>query len=77
MNKYLKYPEWQEHLKAAVLEFNPRHLPEKLRRAEDAIAHRVRELAPQGDCQERRMLNDGIFILQGVKEDRLGTSESK
>jgi hypothetical protein len=71
MNGYLNYPQWQEPLQAAVLEFNPRQLPEKLQRAEEAIADRVRELASQGDCHERRALADGLSILQGVKKDRL------
>jgi len=71
MNRFLSYPQWQEPLKAAVLEFNPRQLPDKLQRAEEAIANRVRELASQEDTHERRALADGLFILQGVRKDRL------
>jgi len=71
MNWHLSYPQWQEPLRAAVLEFNPRQLPEKLQRAEEAIADRIRELASQESSHERRALADGLFILQGVKKDRL------
>jgi len=68
----LKYPQWQEPLAAAILEFNPEQLAGKLQRAEEAISKRMEELAfEQGDQRERLALFDGLFILQSVKKDRL------
>jgi len=69
----LKYPQWQEPLAAAILEFNPQQLHEKVQMAEDAISKRIEELAfEQGDQRERLALFDGQTILQRVKRDRLG-----
>ena len=69
----LKYPQWQEALAAAILEFNPQELRGKLQRAEEAITRRFRELAFEKDNQEElRLLADGLSIIRDVKEDRLG-----
>jgi len=74
----LKYPQWQEPLAAAILEFNPQQLPGKVQRAEEAIVKRIEELAlEQGDQRERLALSDGLFVLQNVKKDRLGVLEEK
>ena len=68
----LKYPQWQEPLAAAILEFDRQKLREKVQRAEEAIASRIEELATeQGDERERLALFDGLSILRGVKKDRL------
>jgi hypothetical protein len=49
----LKYPQWQQSLAEAILEFNPQHLREKVQRAEEAIAKRIEELAlEQGEPSE-------------------------
>ena len=73
----LKYPQWQEPLAAAVLEFNPQQLPGKVQRAEEAISKRIDELAfEQGDQRERLALFDGLSILQSVKKGRLGISDA-
>ena len=39
-----KNPQWQESIAAALLEFNPQQLHEKLQRAEEAKTSRFREL---------------------------------
>jgi len=73
----LKYPQWQEPLAAAILEFNPQQLPGKVQRAEEAIVKRIEELAlEQGDQRERLALSDGLFVLQNVKKDRLGIPDA-
>ena len=68
----LKYPQWQEHLGAAILEFDPQRLHEKVQRAEAAIVNRLEELATeQANQLERLALFEGLSILKRVK-DRLG-----
>jgi hypothetical protein len=69
----LKYPQWQEPLAAAILEFDPQRLREKVQRAEAAIVDRLEELATeQGNQLERLALFDALSILKRVKKDRLG-----
>jgi hypothetical protein len=69
----LKYPRWQGHLAAAILEFNPQRLPGKLQKAEEAIADRMQELSfTENNEQERRLLSDGLSIIQDLRKDRLG-----
>jgi hypothetical protein len=41
----LKYPQWQEPLASAILEFNREQLREKVQKAEEAIAQRIEQLA--------------------------------
>ena len=68
----LDYPTWQEPLAAAILEFDPRQLPGKLQRAEEAIATRLEELRLAGTAgQEVRLLIDGLSIIRGIKQERL------
>lgn len=45
MSLELKYPQWQGHLEAAILEFDPEQLGGKLQNAQQAIASRLEELA--------------------------------
>lgn len=69
----LDYPTWQEPLAAAILEFNPQQLPEKLQRAEGAIAKRLEELRFADRSEDEvRLLFDGLSIIRDVKQDRLG-----
>ena len=73
----LKYPQWQEPLAAAILEFDPQRLHEKLQRAEAAIVNRLEELALEpGNQLERLALFDGLSILRRVEEYRLGSLSS-
>ena len=41
----LKYPQWQEPLAAAILEFNAQQLRGKVQRAEEVITYRMKEPA--------------------------------
>ena len=41
----LKYPQWQEPLASAILEFNREQLREMVQKAEEAIAQRIERLA--------------------------------
>jgi hypothetical protein len=44
-----KYPRWQLPLEAAILEFDPMRLREKLRKAELAISNRLEEVATESN----------------------------
>jgi hypothetical protein len=78
MNLDLKYPQWQNPLAAAILEFDPHQLVAKLQRAEDAIANRIQEIAPCDSNQhERRLLFDGLLVIRGVRKSRLGRSSDE
>jgi hypothetical protein len=68
----LEYPQWQEPLAAAILEFDPKRLPGKLRTAEEAIASRIRQLeCRESNEHELRLLYDGSSILRDLKQERL------
>lgn len=74
---YLKYPQWQQPLAAAILEFDPKRLPEKVRVAEEAIGVRICELALSKDSRdELRALADASSLIRGVKQDRLGSTST-
>jgi hypothetical protein len=69
----LKYPQWQESLAAAILEFDAQQLRGKVQRAEEVITHRIQELAvDKGNEEERRALSDGHFIIRNLEKERLG-----
>jgi len=74
----LKYPQWQEPLAEAILEFDPQQVREKVQRAEEAIVRRIEELAfDPRNGRERQALVDGLELLRIVKKDRLGIPETK
>ena len=73
MNQDSKYPKWQQPLAAAIHEFDPQQLLEKIQRAEQAIVSRYQELPFEMRHQEElRLLYDGLAIVRDLKEDRLG-----
>jgi hypothetical protein len=72
MSRKLKYPQWQEPLTAAILEFNVQQLRGKVQKAEAVITDRIQQLSFDDESEEeRRALSDGLFILQSLKKDRL------
>jgi hypothetical protein len=72
MSTDLKYPNWQEPLAAAILEFNPSKLLAKLQKAEAAIESRFQELAFEKDSpEESRLLSDGRSVLDDLRKNRL------
>ena len=73
MSLNLEYPQWQEPLAAAILEFNAQRLRAKIQKAEEVISSRIQELAvDNGNHEELRLLSDGLSIIRSLKEDRLG-----
>jgi hypothetical protein len=74
----LEYPQRQEPLALAILEFNPQKLRERIQRAEEAISKRIQELSFEKDNQhEGPALFDGLAILRRVKKDRWVCSTRK
>jgi hypothetical protein len=70
MIRELKYPRWQGPLQAAILEFNPQHLREKVEWAEEAISSRIHELFDEDENQdELRALADGLATIQILKKE--------
>ena len=49
----LKYPQWQEPLASAILEFNHEQLREKVQKAEEAIAQRIERAFDPGNEARR------------------------
>jgi hypothetical protein len=77
---FLKYPNWQQALAEAILEFDAQQLPVKVQIAEEAIANRFIELASEKESQnqeELRVLSDGLSIIRDLKKDRLGFLAAK
>jgi len=72
MDQDFKYPQWQEPLVAAIMEFDHEKLRRKIEKAEEAIGQRIQELAlTDSNEHERRLLSDGLTVVRRVKRDRL------
>jgi hypothetical protein len=63
----LKYPEWQEPLQAALLEFNAQRLSVKIQKAEEEIGKRISELGLKNTEEESRLLHDSLFLIRQLK----------
>ena len=69
----LKYPEWQEPVRQALLELNKEKLKAQVAAAEAAIAHRLQALSQSSNHQpERWAIEDAKAILRVLKRDILG-----
>jgi hypothetical protein len=65
----LKYPQWQKPLQAALLEFDPQQLQERIAAAEAAISARLDLLSKGPDSvAERLAIQDGLRLLSFLKE---------
>jgi len=74
----LKYPQWQEPLASAILEFNREQLREMVQKAEEAIAQRIERLASVQVTDTNVGRSSTGWIFSGVqKKDRLGIPEAK
>ena len=64
----LKYPQWQQLRREAILEFDFDRLPAKVQRAEKAIHDRLYELTVEThDFHERQALKDALATLEILK----------
>ena len=71
----LRYPEWQNFYKAALLETDRKALFKQVETAEAAVLVRLQELPPKaGNRDERRQLMDAWSGLQMIKKWKLGFS---
>jgi len=78
MIRELKYPEWQGPLQAAVLEFDPQHLREKVERAKEAVSGRIQELLQDNEDQdELQALSDGLATIQILQKELQGSYDRK
>ena len=65
----LKYPNWQESYRAAVLETNPKLLKQKVAAAEQAIELRFNELEHSPDHHDERIaLTNALTALKILGE---------
>ena len=68
----LKYPEWQRHYQAALLEFDPEKLIRLVALTEEAMFLRLRALSTSPDGHdERQALEDAADGLLTLKTDIL------
>ena len=71
MEQEMKYPQWQQLLHDAILEFDSVCLARKVRKAEAAISVRIQKLrAGSHNADELWALRDGLSIIRILKEER-------
>jgi hemerythrin superfamily protein len=71
-NNGLPFPEWQVPAQDVLLETNREKLPEKLRRAEEKIFHRLRQLQESSDGHhERDALSHALSLIREIKRERM------
>jgi len=73
----LKFPEWQEPLREAILERDSRQLAEKTQRIETLIRERLKQLRTNGETPnlnrrvEEQALLDALNVIRIVLKDRV------
>jgi hypothetical protein len=71
MSEELKYPEWQQPLQEALVEFDPQKMRVKMQKAEAAIHDRLQTLVDSDHLvEEREALTDGLSTLRTLKRDK-------
>jgi hypothetical protein len=69
--------KWHEPYQAALLEFDPEKLKEKIAAAEAAIFQRFQELAGETDhSEERTSLQDALNAIRALQIQKLGYQRS-
>jgi hypothetical protein len=69
----LKYPEWQEPLREALLELDKNKLKQRVAAAETAIFNKLQAISRSTDDQaERQAIDDALQTLRVLKRDNLG-----
>ena len=72
----LKFPEWQEPLREAILERDPNQLAERTNKIETQIRERLRQLRMDGEARdpnsrvEEQALLDALNVIRIVLKDR-------
>jgi hypothetical protein len=71
----LKFPEWQEPLREAILECDPKQLAEKTQKIETLIRERLQQLRTNGEpasrSVEEQALLDALNVIRIVLKDRV------
>lgn len=68
----LKYPEWQEPLREALLELDKDRLKARVAAAETAIFNRLQAISQSGGNQaEREAIEDALSCLRVLKREKL------
>ena len=68
----LKFPEWQQLYRAAVIETDHEKLEERVTYAENAIFTRLQSIASADDHHaERHAIQDALTALRVLKRERL------
>jgi predicted DNA-binding protein (UPF0278 family) len=74
----LKYPEWQNPFREALLELDREKLQSKMMKAEEAIFQRLQQLAETSDSHaERQAIEDAISALRVLKREKLNYPDWK
>ena len=69
----VRYPEWQNEYRAALLEFDKIKLFERVAAAETAIYKRLQQIAQSSGHQaERQAIEDALATLRVLKKNNLG-----
>lgn len=67
------YPEWQHEYYAALVEFDPQKLLERVTAAEIAISKRLQSVSSTIDNEaERQAIEDALAGLRSLKKEHLG-----
>lgn len=67
------YPEWQHEYYAALVEFAPRKLLERVTAAETVIFQRLQTMSGSPDSQaERQAIEDALAGLRSLKRENPG-----
>jgi hypothetical protein len=72
----LKFPEWQEPLREAILERDPKQLAEMTQKLETLIRERLQQLRTNGEARnpnrsvEEQALLDALNVIRIVLKDR-------
>ena len=69
-------PVWRVSYEAAVLEFDPTILLQRVEEAKSAITARLRRMRQVGDSSEDKLLLDALVQLNEVLRMRLGFQKS-
>jgi hypothetical protein len=66
------YLEWQAYYQAALFEFDPERLPQRVEAAETAIFKRLQTISQGSDCKaERQAIEDALASLRVLKKEKL------
>ena len=66
------YPDWQQEYLAALLELDPKKLPQRVEAAETKIFRRLQELSLSSNNQaERQAIEDALASLRMLKQEKL------